>query len=336
TAKVTNLPAGTGVTFTLDGQPLAANSGDKRSVDLDPAKLDPFRPHTLQARFDPLDPSKAIETTFNVATLAPKITDPAGVIALRPGDLVKVTVQSQPGVVPTVRFVVDGTEVEVDAAAPYQFTLAKDGLATGAHKLALVAEANGLRSEQLFDFAGPKAPAQDSNALKYAFLALLALALIGGAGYGGWTLLGSAKERRESLVVTDAPERLIKWADAHRVERPQAQPRPEPKRDAADAWGMLEITQGAGVGTKFLLCGSRVMVGRGKSCTVKLNDKNIQETHFLITSAGEIFASTPSCSLALNGEETRDGVLMDGALVGLGGTVLRFTTIASAERRQAS
>ncbi|MEP7215316.1 MAG: VWA domain-containing protein, partial [Anaerolineaceae bacterium] len=336
TAKVSNLAPGSSVTFTLDGQPLVANSSDKRSVDLDPAKLDPTRSHTLQARFDPLDPTKAIETTFNAAMLAPKITDPAGVIALRPGDVVKVTVQSQPGVVPTVRYVVDGNEVEVDSAAPYEFTLAKDGFSAGAHKLALVAEANGLKSEQVFEFAGPKAAAEPSNTLKYGLLALVVLALIGGAGYGGWTLLGRARERRGALAVTDAPERLIKWADAHRVDRPTAELPPQTNPGSAGAWGTLEIIQGAGAGTKFPLSGSRVMVGRGKSCTVKLNDKRIEETHFLMTSGGEILASTPNCSLTLNGEETRNGAVTDGALVGVGGTVLRFTKTASAEQRQAS
>lgn len=335
-ARVTNLPLGASVTFVLDGQPVVATRGDKRSVDLDPAKLDPSRPHTLQAQFDPLDPSKLIEATFNVSALAPKITEPAGVISLRPGDLVKVTVQTQPGVVPTVRYLVDGNEVEVDSAAPYEFTLAKVGFAAGVHKLSLVAEANGLKSAQVFEFAGPAAPAQASNALKYALLALLALALVGGTGYGGWTFLGRVRERRGALVVTDAPERLIRWADAHRVERPKSEIAPEVSQVAPGAWGMLEITQGAGAGTKFALTASRVMVGRGKFCTVKLNDKDVEETHFLITSTGEIFASTPSCSLTVNGEDTRDGALTDGALVGVGGTVLRFTTTASAEQRQAS
>ena len=328
-AKVTNPPAGSSVTFLLDGQPATA-SADKRSIDLDPAKLDPSRPHTLRAQFDPADPTNMIETTFNVAPLAPKITDPAGVIALRPGDLVKVTVQSQPGVAPVVRYLVDGQEIEADTAAPYEFTLAKDGFAEGSHKLSLVAEANGLKSEQVFEFAGPKAPAQSSNALKFALLALFALAVLGGAGYGGWTLVGKAKERRGALVVADAPERLMKWAEAHRVEKPKGWMEPEAGLASPGAWGTLEITHGAGTGTRFPLTGSRVLVGSGKFCTVRLNDKDVQETHLLMTPAGEVFASTPTCVLALNGEETRGGVLADGMLLGVGGTVLRFTTAASA------
>lgn len=339
TAKVVNPPAGSSVAFLLDGQPLTpSGSGDKRSIDLDPAKLDPSKLHTLRAQFDPADPSNMIETTFKVAALAPKITDPAGVIALRPGDLVKVTVQSQPGVVPTVRYVVDGKEVETDAAAPYEFTLAKDGFAEGSHKLSLVAEANGLKTEQSFDFAGPKAAAPPSNAPKYALFALLALALLGGGGYGGWRFIGKARERRGALVLADAPERLIKWADAHRVERPKAEIVAEVGQAEPGAWGVLEITQGAGAGTKFPLSGSRVLVGRGKFCTIKLNDKDVEETHFLMTPAGEVFASTPSCVLTLNGEETRSGTLTDGALLGVGGTVLRFTAVAGAkaEGRRAS
>ena len=57
-----------------------------------------------------------------------------------------------------------------------------------------------------------------------------------------------------------------------------------------------------------------------------------------MTPAGEVFASTPSCVLTLNGEETRSGTLTDGALLGVGGTVLRFTAAAGAkaEGRRAS
>ena len=171
---------------------------------------------------------------------------------------------------------------------------------------------------------------------KYLLVGLLALAILAGTGYGGWTLLGKARERRGALVLADAPERLIKWADAHRVERPKADIPPAPGPASDNAWGMLEITGGPGSGTTFPLIGSRVLVGRGKFCTVKLNDKAVEETHFLMTPAGEIFASTPSCVLTLNGEETRAGRLTDGAVVGLGGTLLRFTATASMADRQAS
>ncbi|MEO6397334.1 MAG: VWA domain-containing protein [Tepidiformaceae bacterium] len=339
TAKVTNVPGGSPVTFLLDGQPAAANaSGDRRSLDLDPFRLDPSRPHTLQAQYDPADPTRILEATFNVAKLAPKITDPAGVISLQPGDSITATVQAQPGVVTTVRFIVDGAEIETDSAVPYQFTLAKDGFAAGSHSLKLVAEANGLSTESVFEFAGPKAPAQSSNALKLVLLALVALALLAAGGFGGWTLIGKAKERRGALVLSDAPERLIKWADAHRVERPRPEAAEAPVQPPRGVWGTLEITQGAGAGTKFSLSGSRVMVGSGKGATVKLNDKDVEETHFLLTSSGEVFASTPSCALSLNGEETRGGKLVDGALLRVGGTILRFSAAPSAavEDRRAS
>lgn len=331
TAKVTNLPGGSFVTFLLDGQAVpASGSGDKLSIDLDPARLDPSKTHTLRAQFDPSDPSKAIEVSFKVAMLAPKITDPAGVISLRPGDLVKVSVQAQPGVVPTVRYLVDGNVVKSDAAPPYEFRLAKDGFAPGVHKLSLIAEANGLSTESAFDFAGPTPPAQSSKTLTYGLLGLLALGLLGGLGYGAWTLFGRAKERRGALVVADAPERLIKWADAHRVERPRAEPAPETSQAAPAVWGMLEITKGPGAGSSFPLTASRILVGSGKGATVTLNDKAVQETHFLLASSGEVFASTPSCQLTLNGEETRSGKLTDGAVLAVGGTVLRFSVAAPA------
>ncbi len=336
TARVTNAPTGSSPTILLDGQPVTSTAADKRAIDLDPAKLDPTKPHILRAQFDPADPSNMIETTFKVIALAPKITDPAGVIELHPGDLVKVTVQAQPGVIPTVRYVVDGKELEADSAAPYEFTLAKDGFADGAHTLSLVAESNGLKTSQTFDFAGPRAPGETSNAPKYLVFALVALALLAALGYGGWTFMGQARERRGTLVMADAPERLIKWADAHRVDRPRAETPPAVSPGPERVWGLLEIVSGAGAGTKFSLSGTRVLVGQGKFCTVKLNDKDVQETHFLVTPTGEIFASTPSCAMTLNGEETRSGMLTEGAMVGVGTTMLRFTVVANAESRQAS
>lgn len=324
--KVTNLPAGADVKWLLDGQPVTSTgTSERRAIALDPYKLDPSSPHTLRAQFDAADPAKGIEASFKVAALPPKILQPSTLPGLRAGDFVRVEVQSQAGVPTSVTYLVDGQAVETDTERPYEFTLPSTGVAQGEHQFAVVVDSGGKKVEQSFGFAGPKPPAPPNHTLAYALLAICALAALAAAGYGGRIMMGRAKERKGALVVTDAPERLLEWADAHRGGRV----RPEAPVEIAPAgpagpWGTLEVLEGEGAGTRFALNEERELVGRGKFCSVRLADKTIEEAHFLVTHDGMVFASTPACRILIDGAEVRGGQLSDGSVIRLGGTVLKY------------
>ena len=332
--KVTNLPTGSNVRFLLDGQAVTnPGASDRRSIELDPYKLDPKAPHTLRAQYDPADAAKAVEASFRVVSLPPKIVQPTTLPGLRPGDFVRVELLAQAGSNPEVTYLVDGQAVETDTAKPYEFTLPPaSGFAAGEHTFAVSVDAGGQKVEQSFAFQGPKPPGAKSNALAYGILALFVVAALGAAGYGGRVALARSKARRDALVVTDAPERLIEWADAHRGDRTLPQPvAPVGETKPAGPWGVFEVIEGDGAGSEFPLKEDRELVGRGKFCSVRLMDKTIEEAHFVVTREGELLASTPTCRVLIDGAEVRSGQLVDGSEVRLGGTVLRYRSGETAQ-----
>ncbi len=325
--KVTNLPTGSTVRFSLDGEAVP-NTGvsDRRAIELDPYKFDPKTPHTLRAAYDPADASKAVEASFKVVSLPPKILQPTTLPGLRPGDFVRVELQAQAGASPAVTYLVDGQAVETDTAKPYEFTLPPAaGFAAGEHTFAVSVDAGGQKVEQSFAFQGPKPPEAKSNTLALGLLALFVVAALAAAAYGGKVALARSKARRDALVVSGAPERLIEWADAHRGDRtlPQAVAPAAPAAPVGP-WGVFEVLEGEGAGSEFQLSDDHELVGRGKFCSVRLMDRTIEEAHFLVTREGELLPSTPTCRVLIDGAEVRGGQLVDGSEVRLGGTVLKF------------
>ena len=156
-------------------------------------------------------------------------------------------------------------------------------------------------------------------------LALFVVAALAAAAYGGKVALARSKARRDALVVTGAPERLIEWADAHRGDRTLPQPvAPAAPAAPVGPWGVFEVLEGEGAGSEFQLSDDHELVGRGKFCSVRLMDRTIEEAHFLVTREGELLPSTPTCRVLIDGAEVRSGQLVDGSEVRLGGTVLRF------------
>ena len=335
--KVVNVPSSADVKFLLDGQPVTSTgTSERRAIELDPWKLAPAT-HTLRAQWDANDPAKALESTFKVVALPPKVLQPTSLTGLRPGDFVRVELQVQAGVPTSVTYLVDGQPVETDTEKPYEFTLPATGFAAGEHTFAFSVDSGGQKVEQSFVFEGPKPPAKKSNTTAYALLAICALAALGAAGYGGKTLMARAHERKGALVVTDAPERLLQWADAHRGDRTRPDvPEEAAATDPTGPWGELEIVEGAGAGSKFPLKEDRELVGKGKFCSVRLADKTIEDAHFLVTHDGQVIASTPTCRILIDGAEVRGGQLADGSEIRLGGTVLRFHAgEAAGARREA-
>ncbi|MEP7216450.1 MAG: VWA domain-containing protein [Anaerolineaceae bacterium] len=323
--KVTNLPTGSDVRFALDGQAVSnTGTSDRRAIELDPYKLAPTV-HALRAQYDAANPSKAIEASFRVVALPPKIVQPTILPGLRPGDFVRVELQAQAGSNPVVTYLVDGKAVETDTDKPYEFTLPPASeFAAGEHTFALSVDAGGQKVEQSFVFQGPKPPEAKSNTLAYGLLALFVIAALGAAAYGGRIAVARSKARRDALVVTDAPERLLEWANAHRGDRTLPQPVAPVAETPAGPWGTFEVIEGEGAGTTFPLKDDRELVGRGKFCSVRLTDKAIEEAHFVVTHGGELLASTPTCLVLIDGAEVRAGQLVDGSEVRLGGTVLRY------------
>ena len=325
--KVANLPSGSAVRFSLDGQAVTnTGTSDRRAIELDPHKLDPRTAHTLRAQYDPADAAKAVEASFRVVTLPPKILQPTTLPGLRPGDFVRVELQAQAGASPAVTYLVDGQVVETDSGPPYEFTLPPAaGFAAGEHTFAVSVDAGGQKVEQSFAFQGPKPPEAKSNTLALGLLALFVVAALGAAAYGGKVALARQRTKRDALVVTDAPERLIEWADAHRGDRtlPQAVA-PATETVPAGPWGVFAVLEGEGAGSEFQLSDDHELVGRGKFCSVRLMDKTIEEAHFVVTRDGELFPSTPTCRVLIDGAEVRGGQLVDGSEVRLGGTVLRY------------
>src|SRR5690606_23025474 len=93
-------PPGSSIQFIIDGEPL--NPGPEPTVvTLDPYALAPGT-HEVSATVQPSGEEVAT-ATFEVASLPPVIAAPEPGADLRPGDLVRLTVRSQPGEV-TARY----------------------------------------------------------------------------------------------------------------------------------------------------------------------------------------------------------------------------------------
>ncbi len=318
--RLTGAPSTARATFSLDGQPVPTEA-DGLSVRLDPYQLDPGREHVLGATYRDGSKVQVLEQRFAVRRLPSRLISPPGEV--RANDFVRLSVQSQPGAgTPLLRYLVDGEEFERDSGAPYEFVLPAS-YKGGRHRLAIVAEDSHGRSEKTYEFetSGGGGP----NPAAWAIVGLAALAALGAFGYAGALAVGRWRDRDRPLDLSGVSDKLSVWARNRRGGRAERAPaEAAPVAAAAAPWGWLAVLEGKDRGRRFPLKDEVELVGRGKSCSVRLKDKGVDVAHFLLRNDGQFQASTPAAQLEKDGQPVRSGRLEPGEQLRLGGTVLRL------------
>lgn len=318
--SLSGVPAGATVRFTIDGEPTSPLA-DGRSVRLDPYAFEPGRTYTLSAAIEGGDTA---EQTFTVAPLPPLLLAPREIPNLQPGDLVRLTIQSQPGDV-SAAFLVDGVEIGRVTEPPYEFVLPDTGYASGDHELRVVVSSDAGSAEAGFGFAGPSEPGP--NYAAYVLFVALGLVVLAGVVYGGRRAFAWYRARPEPLDTTGVSDQLAAWAELRRGGRGEAVPEAEPAA-VSEPWGALTVVSGPDAGKVFQLRDEVELVGRGKFCTVRLSDPGLQEAHFVISPDGRLNASTPQCRVEVDGEVVRSAVIVEGSRVKVGSTELVVSDVS--------
>ena len=318
--SLSGVPAGATVRFAIDGE-LTSPLADGRSVRLDPYAFEPGRTYTLSAAIEGGD---TVEQTFTVAPLPPLLLAPREIPNLRPGDLVRLTIQSQPGDVTAV-FLVDGAEVRRVTAPPYEFVLPDADYQTGDHELRVVVSSGAGSAEVGYQFAGPVEPGP--NYAAYVLFAALGAVVLAAVFYGGRRAFGWYRARPEPLDTSGVSDQLAAWAELRRGGRDEAVPEEEPAA-RAEPWGALTVVSGPDAGKVFQLRDEVELVGRGKFCTVRLSDPGLQEAHFVISPDGRLNASTPQCRVEVDGEVVRSAVIVEGSRIRAGATEMVVSDVS--------
>lgn len=310
--SLSGVPAGATVRFTIDGEPTPPLA-DGRSVRLDPYAFEPGRSYTLVAAIEGGD---TLQQTFTVAPLAPLLLAPREIPNLQPGDLVRLTIQSQPGDV-TAAFMVDGVEAGRVTSPPYEFVLPETSYGSGDHELRVVVSNGAGSAEATFGWAGPSEPGP--NYAAYVLFAVLGAVALAAAVYGSRRAFAWYRARPEPLDTSGVSDQLAAWAELRRGGRGGAVPEEAPAT-RAEPWGALTVVSGPDAGKVFELRDDVELVGRGKFCTVRLSDPELQEAHFVISPDGRLNASTPRCRVEVDGEVVRSAVLRRGSRIRAGAT----------------
>ena len=311
TINLDGLPANTRADFTVDGKAFPAET-DGHSIRIDPYAFDPAAGHTVSATYAAADAPRVLTGAFTVAPLAPRLLAPTSLPNLQRGDFVRFTVQAQPGVPIHATYSLDGQAVAQGDGPPFEYTLVAEGLASGPHSLSVAFETAAGRTEQSFAFSGPKQAGTPTAA--YILVALGALAAVATVLYGVRLAFARLRSRRAAQA-----GRAGHWRESHSESAANAAPPAAP-------WGVLVVTTGKQAGQRFVLRDERVLVGSSKSCGVRLTDPSVQSAHAVLTPTPSpaIIRSAPDCSLAVNGEDTREAALAAGATVRIGTVELRF------------
>ena len=310
--SLSGVPAGATVRFSIDGEP-APLLADGRSVRLDPYAFAPGRTYTLSAAIEGGD---TLEQTFTVAPLPPLLLAPREIPNLQPGDLVRLTIQSQPGGV-TAAFLVDGVEVGRVTGPPYEFVVPDTSYAAGDHELRVVVSNGAGSAEASFGWAGPSEPGP--NYAAYVLFAALGAVVLAAMAFGSYRAFAWYRARPEPLDPSGVSDQLAAWAVLRRGGRDEPIPEDAPV-PMAEPWGALTVVSGPDAGKVFELRDDVELVGRGKFCTVRLSDPGLQEAHFVISPDGRLNASTPQCRVEVDGEAVRSAVVGRGSRIRVGAT----------------
>jgi Inner membrane component of T3SS, cytoplasmic domain len=281
-------------------------------VRLDPLEIDPTAPHTLTATGDAGSGPKSVSATVMAAKLPPVLLSPTELPGLRPGDLIRVTVRSQPAADVVVDARVDGQLVTHLGNPPFEFALPVEGAMPGSHSLLISATGAGGTTERSFAFA-VTSPAEGSPTAAYVLIGLAAAAGPATVGCAAWV---SAKRLRVRSADTSGMP--------HGGQKKTPEEKPQPALAAPVAWGTFTVISGSQQGIRFALTGERELVGRGKSCSVRIRDRAMNEAHAVLDRSGTIQASSPSAIILVDGEAVRAASLRGGSEVTIGATVLRF------------
>ncbi len=321
TLSLIDVPAGTIAKFTVNGQPVNAESNG-RSIKIDPYAFSPGSAETINVTFVPADSAPPIATTFKVAALPPKLIEPTELPDLQPGDLVRLTVQAQPGST-TASYLVDGVEVERDTEPPFEFVLPESDYASGNHKLEVVLSSPGGNSSATFAFVGPKSAG--TNIAAILLLALLALALIVAGIFGLRRLKTYLANREPATPQGSPPPDLANWVQSPRAGiTPRTEPDAAPPSQDAVTWATLRVIAGPDSGKVFELSAETELIGRGKFCTVRLNDSALKDAHFILTSAGQLVPSAPGNEVVVDGAPVKATRIGDRTIIQAGSTKFAF------------
>jgi hypothetical protein len=318
TISVSGVARGERVRFTVDGQAVATLP-DGQSLRIDPAAFDPAKPHSLVAAFDSGPP---LAGTFSVKALAPQILSPTELPGLRPGDLVRITVVSQPGAATTVTASIDGAPVATLNQPPFSFTVPPQGIAAGDHTVEIRASGAAGPAVRSFTLAVPK-PAASSSALAYGVIAVCAAAGLAAALGGAWLLAGWAR-RRDGDSARRVP--MPGWP-GRRSGAASAEAAPEPVAEAGP-WGAIEVLSGPAAGARFDLRAERELLGSGKFCSIRVGDPSLAPAHAVLSRDGVAVPSTPACALSAGDQAAGAVALRPGTEFRAGSVLLRFEGVA--------
>jgi hypothetical protein len=318
---IDNLPANSRATFTVDGKAFDAEA-DGRSIRIDPYAFDPAASHAITATYGVAETAKTLTGAFSVAPLAPKLDAPTSLPNLQRGDLLRFTVQAQPGSATRAVYPVDGKDAGRSDGPPFEYTVPSDGIATGSHTLSVAFENAAGRSEQSFTFQGPKKAGSPTGA--YVLIALAALAAIASVLYGA-RLAIARMGRRDAPVDLDAAAAYLR----SRTMGPNAWPPPvaaEAPAETSAPWGELVVVNGKQAGERFTLTAERELIGSAKTCAIRLTDPSVQPGHAVLTRDPEpaITRSAPNCPVSVDGTDVREAPLAPGAAIRIGAVELRF------------
>ncbi len=317
---VSGLSSGTTVEFAIDGEPIEPLP-DGRSVRLDPYVFEPGRTYTLTAA---VVGGETLTHAFTVAALPPVLLAPREVPGLEPGDLVRLTIQAQPGQV-TATFFVDGEQVGEVVQPPFDFVLPEDDYAAGGHEVRVVVAGAAGSVEAVYPFSGPAAPG--TNYAAYILLLAVAAVSLAGVVYGGRRAVGWYRSRPEPVDVSGVGEQLAAWAELRRTGR-EEEPAAGVEERVTGPWGRLVVDSGPDAGKVFELREDVELAGRAKFCSVRLSGPGVEDAHFVLSRDGRLNASTPACRVEVDGEVVRSADIASGARIRAGGIDLRFEGIS--------
>ena len=254
----------------------------------------------------------------------PQILSPTELPGLRPGDLVRITVVSQPGTSTTVTVTVDGRALVGLDSAPFSFTVPRDGLGPGDHVVELRASGPAGSSARTFPLAIAR-PAGSSSALAYGVIAVCALAGLAAALGALWWLAGRVRRRDRHEVRALAG---LGWL-RHRGSPPEsdAMVAAAPGEDAP--WGEIEVLSGPAAGTRFALRAERELLGSGKFCSIRVGDSSLAAAHAVLSRDGIAIPSTPECALSVGGRLANSVELRPGTEFQAASVLLRFEAAAT-------
>lgn len=330
TLSLVDVPLGAAAKFTINGQAVGPEFNG-RSVRIDPYDFPPGVPQSLQVTFVPADAASPISTTFAVAALQPKLLEPTELPDLQPGDLVRLTVQAQPGTT-SVSYLIDGVEFEEDAAPPYEFVLPKSDYSEGDHALQVVLSGPGGESSATFAFAGSVGSA-GTNWAAMLLIALLAMLVLAAIFLGLRRFRSYLADREAATPAGSPPPDLANWVQSPRAGiAPRADRAVQTGPQPLTTWGILRVLAGPDSGKVFQLSAETELIGRGKYCTIRLGDSALKDAHFIVSSEGRLAPSAPGNEVFVDDQAVRATRLGEHATIRAGATTMEFVRLEGSVR----